>query len=322
MKLSRKFLSDYVDIPDITINELAEEMTHVGNEYDSAEKLVNATNLVIGKILECIDHPDSDHLHLCKVDVGDKVLDIVCGAPNARVGIKVIVALVGAKLPGGEIKAGKIRGYESNGMLCSKAELGLDSKFLEEKDKAGIHELGEDAVVGEDPIEYLGLDDEVIDFELTSNRGDLLSILGMAYEIGAIYGTKVKDIDLSYKEEGNIDFNLSLDTDNCTLFLAKEIKVETVSVLEAINAEEVEEVYVKGVVAASAVNQTAFYIADESGIIAVRLSNASDFAQFELGDEIVVKGIRTNKTKADYNAVGQVCLDSAEFVVNYQGDYA
>ena len=228
MKLSRKFLSDYVDIPNVTTGELAEEMTHVGNEYDSAEKLVNATNLVIGKILECTDHPDSDHLHLCKVDIGTEVLDIVCGAPNARAGIKVIVALVGAKLPGGEIKAGKIRGYDSNGMLCSKAELGLDNKFLEEKDKLGIHELGDDAIVGEDPIKYLGLDDEVIDFELTSNRGDLLSILGMAYEIGAIYGTKVKDIDLSYKEEGNIDFNLSLDTDNCTLFLAKEIKNITI----------------------------------------------------------------------------------------------
>ena len=111
-------------------------------------------------------------------------------------------------------------------------------------------------------------------------------------------------------------------TQNVTINIGKEIKVETVSVLEAINAEEGEEVYVKGVVAASAVNQTAFYIADESGIIAIRLSNAADFAQFELGDEIVVKGIRTNKTKSDYNKVGQVCLDYAEFVVNYQGDYA
>ena len=229
MKLSRKFLSDYIDIPEnVTITELAEKMTHVGNEYDSAEKLINATNLVIGEVLECTDHPDSDHLHLCKVNVGSEVLDIVCGAPNVRTGIKVIVALVGAKLPGGEIKAGKIRGYESNGMLCSKAELGLDNKFLEEKDHAGIHELGEDAIVGEDPIKYMGLDDEVIDFELTSNRGDLLSILGMAYEIGAIYGSKVKDIDLSYKEEGKIDFDLDIETDNCSLFLAKEIKNITI----------------------------------------------------------------------------------------------
>ena len=229
MKLSRRFLSDYVDIPEnVTTHELAEEMTHVGNEYDSAEKLINATNLVIGEVLECTDHPDSDHLHLCKVNIGTEVLDIVCGAPNCRKGIKVIVALVGAKLPGGEIKAGKIRGYESNGMLCSKAELGLDNKFLEEKDHAGIHELGDDAIVGGDPIKYMGLDDEVIDFELTSNRGDLLSIIGMAYEIGAIYGNKVKDIDLSYKEEDKINFELEIETENCPLFLAKEIKNITI----------------------------------------------------------------------------------------------
>jgi len=229
MKLSRKFLSDYVDIPNsVTTKELAEEMTHIGNEYDSCEKLIPATNLIIGEVLECVDHPDSDHLHLCKVNIGAEVLDIVCGAPNVRAGLKVIVALVGAKLPGGEIKAGKIRGYESNGMLCSKAELGIDNKFLSEEDHAGIHELGSDAVVGEDPIKYMGLDDEVIDFELTSNRGDLLSILGMAYEVGAIYGNKVKDIDLSYKEEGNINFDLGIETDNCTLFLAKEIKNITI----------------------------------------------------------------------------------------------
>ena len=229
MKLSRKFLSDYVNIPEnVTTKELAEEMTHIGNEYDSCEKLIPCTNLIIGEVIECVDHPDSDHLHVCKVNVGSEILDIVCGAPNCKTGLKVIVALVGAKLPGGEIKAGKIRGVESNGMLCSMAELGLDSKFLNEKDVAGIHELDSDAPVGDDPIKYLGLDDEVIDFELTSNRGDLLSILGMAYEVGAIYGEKVKDIDLSYSEEGNIDFNLDIETDNCKLFLAKQVKNVTI----------------------------------------------------------------------------------------------
>jgi len=229
MKLSRKFLSDYIDIPnDVTIKELAEEMTHVGNEYDSCEKLIPATNLVIGKVIECSNHPDSDHLHITKVDIGSEVLDIVCGAPNVRKGLKVIVAKVGAKLPGGEIKASNIRGCASNGMLCSMSELGLDSKFLCESDYSGIYELDSDAKVGEDPIKYLELDDEVIDFELTSNRGDLLSILGMAYEVGAIYGTKVKDIDLSHKEEGNIDFNLKVETDNCSLFLAKEVKNITI----------------------------------------------------------------------------------------------
>ena len=185
MKLSRKFVSDYIDIND-DINTVAEKMTGVGNEYDSAGKLINASNLVIGEVLECDMHPDSDHLHVCKVNVCDEVLQIVCGAPNVRKGLKVIVALPGAELPGGTIKKGVIRGVESNGMLCSIAELGLDHKFLKEEDINGIHELPEDAPVGEDPIKYLELDDEVIDFELTSNRGDLLSILGMAYELGAI----------------------------------------------------------------------------------------------------------------------------------------
>ena len=234
MKLSINFLKDYLDI-DINnpeeIYKLAEDMTNVGNEYDEQGKLINATNLVIGEVLECDMHPDSDHLHVCKVNVGKETLQIVCGAPNVRKGLKVIVALNGAKLPGGEIKKGVIRGQESNGMICSIAELGLESKFLKEEDKSGIHELPQDAKVGEDPIEYMGLDDGVIDFELTANRGDLLSILGMAYEIGAIYNKKVKPIDLSYKETGKLDFKLDINTENCKLFLAK--KVENVKIKES-----------------------------------------------------------------------------------------
>ena len=226
MLLSRKFVSDYVDIDnDIDIKTLADNLTNVGNEYDSAEKLISATNLVIGEIIECVDHPDSDHLHVCKVNVGSEILQIVCGAPNARCGIKVIVAKDGAKLPGGTIKKGKIRGVESNGMMCSFEELGLDHKFLTEEDINGIKELNQDAPIGEDPIKYLGLDDEVIDFDLTANRGDLLSILGMAYEIGAIYDKKVKDIDLSYQENNeniNDKFDIDIKTDNCSLFLAKK----------------------------------------------------------------------------------------------------
>ena len=233
MKLSTNFVKDYVDI-DVDVKQLAEDMTRVGNEYDSAEKLINATKLIIGEIIECKEHPDSDHLHLCKVNIGKEVLDIVCGAPNARTGIKVIVALVGAELPDKTIKKGMIRGQESNGMMCSIAELGLESKFLKPEDKDGIAELGEDAVVGEDPIKYLGLDDEVIDFELTANRGDLLSILGMAYEIGAIYDKPVKEVELEHKETGediNKTFSIDIKTDNCKMFLVK--KVEDVKIKES-----------------------------------------------------------------------------------------
>lgn len=236
MILSRNFIKDYIDLDDnLDIKTIAEDMTRVGNEYDMAEKFINATNLVIGQIKTCDEHPDSDHLHVCMVDVGNETLQIVCGAPNARAGIKVIVALPGAELPNDiTIKRGMIRGVESNGMMCSIAELGLDNKFLTQADKDGICELGEDAVIGEDPVKYLGYDDEVIDFELTANRGDLLSTLGLAYEIGAIYNKKVKDVDLKYNQTGediNNSFSIDIKTDNCSLFLAK--KVEGVVIKES-----------------------------------------------------------------------------------------
>ena len=234
MKLSTNFLKDYVDI-DVPVKTLAEDMTRVGNEYDFAGNFIDATNLVIGEIKECEEHPDSDHLHVCQVDVGDEVLQIVCGAPNARKGLKVIVALPGAVLPGDfTIKKGNIRGVESNGMMCSMAELGLESKFLTDADKEGIHELPLDAPVGKDPIEFMEMDDGVIDFELTANRGDLLSILGMAYEVGAIYNKEVNTIDLTHEEQGyNItnSFKIDIQTNNCSLFLAK--KVENVTVKES-----------------------------------------------------------------------------------------
>lgn len=233
MKLSTNFVKDYVDI-DVDVKTLAEDMTNVGNEYDEAGKLLNATKLVIGEVLECEEHPDSDHLHVCKVNVENEVLNIVCGAPNVRKGLKVIVALDGAELPGGTIKRGVIRGQESNGMLCSMLELGLEHKFADDVDKTGIHELPLDAPIGEDPIKYMGMDDEVIDFDLTANRGDLLSILGMAYEIGAIYDKKVKDIDLTHgenKEDINNDFKVEVNTENCSIFLAK--RVENIKIAES-----------------------------------------------------------------------------------------
>ncbi len=235
MKLSINFLKDYVDLDeDISVRQLADDMTNAGNEYDEEGKLINATKLIIGEIVECEMHPDSDHLHLCKVNIGKETLNIVCGAPNARKGIKVIVAQDGAELPGGTIKRGMIRGQESNGMICSIAELGLESKFLKEEDKAGIHELPADAPIGEDPIKYMKMDDGVIDFDLTANRGDLLSILGMAYEVGAIYDKPVKDIDLSHKENKediNDSFKVVVNTVNCSIFLAK--KVENVQIKES-----------------------------------------------------------------------------------------
>ena len=282
MKLSTNFLKDYIDI-DVNIKQLAEDMTRVGNEYDSASNLINATKLVIGQITECEPHPDSDHLHLCKVNIGTEVLDIVCGAPNARTGLKVIVALDGAVLPEKTIKKGMIRGQESNGMLCSIAELGLEHKFLKPEDSEGIAELGEDAEIGGDPIEYLQMDDGVIDFELTANRGDLLSILGMAYEVGAIYDKKVKDVDLKHKESGediNKTFKTEVKTENCSKLLVK--KVENVKIEES-------PIFIKNRLIASGIRPIN-NVVDISNYVMLELGQPLHFYDADkLGNKLVVR---------------------------------
>ena len=129
MLVSLKEVSKYVDISSLTPEEIAQRLTFSGIEVEEIKHLSEATNLVIGEVLTCVPHPDSDHLHCCKVNIGTEILDIVCGAPNCRVGLKVIVAKAGAKLPHGEIKKGMIRGQESNGMLCALNELGVDPKY-------------------------------------------------------------------------------------------------------------------------------------------------------------------------------------------------
>lgn len=282
MKLSTNFLKDYIEI-DVNVKQLAEDMTRVGNEYDSASNLINATKLVIGQITECEPHPDSDHLHLCKVNIGTEVLDIVCGAPNARTGLKVIVALDGAVLPDKTIKKGMIRGQESNGMLCSIAELGLEHKFLKPEDSEGIAELGEDAEIGGDPIEYLQMDDGVIDFELTANRGDLLSILGMAYEVGAIYDKKVKDVDLKHKESGediNKTFKTEVKTENCSKLLVK--KVENVKIEES-------PIFIKNRLIASGIRPIN-NVVDISNYVMLELGQPLHFYDSDkLGNKLVVR---------------------------------
>lgn len=305
MKLSRKFVSDYVEIP-VDTKTLAEDMTGVGNEYDSCGKLLDCSTLVIGEVLECSDHPDSDHLHVCKVDVKDEILDIVCGAPNVRKGLKVIVAKAGTTLPGGVIKKGVIRGCESNGMLCSIAELGLDNKFLSEQDIKGIHELPENAPIGEDAIKYLGLDDEVIDFELTSNRGDLLSILGMAYEIGAIYDKKVNDIDLSFNEiDKKLDFNLDIQTDNCSLFLVK--KVEGVTIKESPD-------FIKNRLIASGIRPIN-NVVDISNYVMLETGQPLHFYDSDrLGNKIIVRQAENNEKLTTLDNEERI-LDNSDIVI-------
>ncbi len=225
MKLSIKFLKDFVDVKD-SAKILAEKMANIGDDYETVTKLIPVEGLLVGNIESCEMHPDSDHLHVCKVNIGKENVNIVCGAPNVKKGIKVIVAPDGTVLPGGTIKKVTIRGIESNGMICSLEEIGIESKYISVEEKKGIHILPDNFKVGTDPIAALELNDEVIDFDLCANRGDLLSVMGLAYEIGTLYSKDVKQMPIDYKEvNDDIKKYLSADvtTENCSVFLVKKV---------------------------------------------------------------------------------------------------
>ncbi len=225
--INLEWVKDYIDISDQDLHELSVKITEAGI---NVEKVITnkIDNLVIGEVKSCVDHPDSDHLHLCQVDVGnDKLQQIVCGAPNVREGIKVIVALPGAVLPGDfAIKSSKIRGVESNGMICALYELGLEEKNDENYAK-GIEELGSNAVVGSDPLVYLGLEDTLYELDIHKHRNnDCYYHIGFAYEISAILNRKVKLPDLSYSEDKdniNNHFKLKVETSKCPYYLAKMV---------------------------------------------------------------------------------------------------
>lgn len=225
--INLEWVKDYIDISDQDLEKLAVKITEAGI---NVEKVITnkIDNLVIGEVKSCVDHPDSDHLHLCMVDVGkDELQQIVCGAPNVREGLKVIVALPGAVLPGDfAIKASKIRGVESNGMICALYELGLEEKNDETYAK-GIEELNSDAPVGKDPLIYLGLEDTLYELDIHKHRNnDCYYHIGFAYEISAILNRKVKLPDLSYKEDKdniNNHFKLEVETLKCPYYLAKMV---------------------------------------------------------------------------------------------------
>lgn len=225
--ISLNWVSDYIDIKDQNPKELATKITRAGI---NVEKVIthHIDNLVIGEVIACNPHPDSDHLNVCKVNIGGDVLQIVCGASNVRKGIKVIVALVGAILPGNfEIKKSKIRGVESYGMICALFELGLEEK-TEENYNRGIEELPSDAPVGEDPLSYLGLDDTLYELDIHKHRNnDCYYHIGFAYEIAAILNRKVTLPSIEFKtvkDKVEDNFKLEVNTNKCTYYMAREVR--------------------------------------------------------------------------------------------------
>lgn len=223
--ISLEWVKDYIDISNEDLKELAVKITEAGINVEKV--ITNAIeNLVIGQVISCKEHPDSDHLHICMVNIGkEEPKQIVCGAPNVREGLKVIVALPGAILPGNfKIAKSKIRGIESNGMLCALYELGLEEK-TEEAYNRGIEELDENAKVGENPIQFLNLDDTLYELDIHKHRNnDCYYHIGFAYEIAAILNKKVTLPDTSYNIiEDSIEnhFSLEVQTEKCPFYLAK-----------------------------------------------------------------------------------------------------
>ncbi|SJZ34093.1 phenylalanine--tRNA ligase subunit beta [Anaerorhabdus furcosa] len=193
MKVSINWLKEYISLDGVSANELANALTTAGLEIEGVEPVAKGTNLVIGEVLSCVPHPDSDHLNVCMVEYGEGPTQIVCGAPNCTSGIKVIVAKVGAELPAITIKAAKVRGQESNGMLCSLRELGVNEKYLTEAQINGIEILPNDAPVGNtEVLKYLGYDDVVLDASQTPNRADCMAMWSVAKEVGAVLRREAK----------------------------------------------------------------------------------------------------------------------------------
>ena len=225
--ISLNWVKDYIDLEGEDLKELATKVTKAGVNIENVVTN-HIDNLVIGEVIECVNHPDSDHLHVCKVNVGNNIIQIVCGAHNVRAGIKVIVALPGAVLPGNfEIKAGKIRGEESNGMICALFELGLEEKTEENYNK-GIHELPLDAPIGVDAMSYMGCDDTLYELDVHKHRNnDCYYHIGFAYEIGTVLGKKVKYPEAKYTEvEDNVNNYITLDveTKRCPFYLGKMVR--------------------------------------------------------------------------------------------------
>ncbi|HDE6040057.1 TPA: phenylalanine--tRNA ligase subunit beta [Staphylococcus aureus] len=210
MLISNEWLKEYVTI-DNSVSNLAERITRTGIEVDDLiDYTKDIKNLVVGFVKSKEKHPDADKLNVCQVDIGeDEPVQIVCGAPNVDAGQYVIVAKVGGRLPGGiKIKRAKLRGERSEGMICSLQEIGISSNYIPKSFESGIYVFSEAQVPGTDALQALYLDDQVMEFDLTPNRADALSMIGTAYEVAALYNTKMtkpettsNELDLSANDE-------------------------------------------------------------------------------------------------------------------------
>ena len=226
MLVSYNWLKQYTNV-EANANALAEKITRGGIEVEGVEYLAEEiSNVVVGYVVSKEKHPDAEKLNVCQVNVGEEEnLQIVCGAPNVDAGQYVIVAKVGAKLPGIKIKKAKLRGVESQGMICSLAELGLSKSVVPKNYQEGIYVFETEQELGSDVVEVLGLNDYILDLSITPNRADALSMRGLTYELGALYNNKVDFNDVEKEENYEAtSLQVAIESDSCRNYVGQVVK--------------------------------------------------------------------------------------------------
>jgi phenylalanyl-tRNA synthetase beta chain len=276
MIITRKWLQEYIDISKLSTQTICDALNSIGLEVDSTQRILIPNSVVIGKVESCKKHPDADKLNVCQVNIGTKVEQIVCGAKNVAAGQYVAVATVGAIL--GEdfvIKKAQLRGVESNGMICSSTEIGLP------KINDGIIELDDsigELTIGKELNEYSLINDEIIEIELTANRGDCLSINGIARELSTYFNISMKNLDpivnTNNKGIGQV-FDVIYDT-NCQSSLtykAADIKQFSLKLLHILRAATIDKLKSTDIETAIA------YATHSSGVLINVYSKAAAYTQ-------------------------------------------
>ncbi|MFT7002898.1 MAG: phenylalanyl-tRNA synthetase beta chain [Sulfurimonas sp.] len=319
MIVTRSWLNEWIDLSGITTEDLAKTFNAIGLEVDRVHSYKIPNKIIVGKVLECEKHPDADKLNVCKVDIGTSIRQIVCGAPNVRAGLDVVVATIGAVMPNGMvIKPVKLRGIESEGMICSASEIGLEDC------QAGILELDKSVgeyILGQDISSLETLNDDLIEIELTANRGDCLSIRGVARDLSAAYDRPLRETNINEEEDRRVGIGriLSLSHDNIynvnlryRAIDLKELSLPFIVKLRLAQMQDSRETDIEALM---------LYVTQSSGVI-LRAYNYGFFcadnetmAKIELKeDENGYASIMSSSTKA--STVGIVQEDSSKVTYN------
>ncbi len=314
MIITRRWLEEFINISNISTDEICKTLNSIGLEVDSVEKKSIASKVVVAKVLSKEKHPDADKLNVCQVDLGDEVTQIVCGASNVEAGQTVAVATIGAILGNDfKIKAAKLRGVESNGMICSSTELGLPK--LNDGIMVLDNSIGE-LILGKELKDYPSLNDDIIEIGLTPNRGDCLSILGVARELAAFYDLPLIELDKNINShELSIGQIFEINSSNIDTFLAYKaidfsgFKLDLITNLRVALIGKFKENH--------NIKNSLIYTTHCVGVIL----NAYPREDFVLKNELSVLDLRKNEKGFDCsysstNCLSQICVDQKDFSEN------